>query len=182
VTGSGDPTGTGDVPEPARPGGPPAGVWLGVDVGAVRIGVARSDPSGILAVPLATVPFDPGRLGPAGHRPAGLSPGGQRTDLAAVRDLVTEHRAVGVVVGLPRTLAGREGSAAVAARAFGEALRPLIAPAEVRYADERMTTVLAQRNLSSSGVRARAQRAVIDQAAAVEILQSFLAGLRRSSE
>jgi len=153
-------TGSGEVRQPA-------GVWLGVDVGAVRIGVARSDPAGILAVPLATVAFDPG---------------GQRTDLAAVRELVTEHRAVGVVVGLPRTLAGREGPAAVAARAFGEALRPLIAPAEVRYTDERMTTVLAQRNLSSSGVRARAQRAVIDQAAAVEILQSFLAGLRRSSE
>lgn len=151
--------------------GRPVGVWLGIDVGAVRIGVARSDPSGVLAVPLATIPFDRRRPDPA-----------ERTDLAAVRELVAEHRAVGVVVGLPRTLAGREGPAAVAARAFGEALRPLIAPVEVRYSDERMTTVLAQRNLSSSGVRVRAQRAVIDQAAAVEILQSFLAGLRRSSE
>lgn len=147
-----------------RPANQPSGVWLGVDVGAVRIGVARSDPSGILAVPLATVPFD------AGPR---------RTDLATVRELVAEHQAIGVVVGLPRTLAGREGPAAVAARAFGEALRPLIEPAELVYADERMTTVLAQRNLSKSGVRARAQRAVIDQAAAVEILQSFLAGLPR---
>jgi putative holliday junction resolvase len=146
--------------------GLPSGVWLGVDVGAVRIGIARSDPAGILAVPLATVRFDPGE---------------RRTDLAAVRELVVEHEAAGVVVGLPRTLAGREGPAAVAARAFGEALRPLIAPAELRYADERMTTVLAQRNLRKSGVRARAQRAVIDQAAAVEILQSFLAGLRRAS-
>jgi len=171
VTGPGEVAVPGDVPAPAGSGEPPAGVWLGVDVGAVRIGVARSDPSGILAVPLATVRFDP----------AGRDPD-ERSDLAAVRDLVAEHCAVGVVVGLPRTLAGREGPAAVAARAFGEALRPLIAPAGVRYSDERMTTVLAQRNLSSSGVRSRAQRAVIDQAAAVEILQSFLAGLRRSSE
>jgi len=145
-----------------------------VDVGAVRIGVARSDPAGILAVPLATIPFD--------RRPfdrGKQASAEQRTDLAAVRDLVAEHQAVGVVVGLPRTLAGREGPAAVAARAFGEALRPLIEPVEVRYADERMTTVLAQRNLSKSGVRARAQRAVVDQAAAVEILQSFLVGLHR---
>jgi len=157
------------VTEPGigRPANPPSGVWLGVDVGAVRIGVARSDPAGILAVPLATVPFDPSE---------------RRTDLAAVRELVAEHQAVGVVVGLPRTLAGREGPAAVAARAFGEALRPLIQPAEIAYSDERMTTVLAQRNLSKSGVRARSQRAVIDQAAAVEILQSFLAGLSRRGE
>ncbi len=162
MTGSG--SGPSQPPE-AGPGQPPAGVWLGVDVGAVRIGVARSDPSGILAVPVATVPFDPGN---------------RRTDLAALAELVAEHQAVGVVVGLPRTLAGREGPAAAAARAFGEALRPLIAPAEVRYVDERMTTVLAQRNLSKSGVRARAQRAVIDQAAAVEILRSFLAGMHRA--
>jgi len=171
-----DSTRPGEVPDPTGSGESPAGVWLGVDVGAVRIGVARSDPAGILAVPLATIPFDRRRFDPAGQDPE------ERSDLAAVRDLVAEHRAVGVVVGLPRTLAGREGPAAAAARAFGEALRPLIAPVEVRYSDERMTTVLAQRNLSSSGVRSRAQRAVIDQAAAVEILQSFLAGLRRSSQ
>ena len=169
ATGCGDrpATGCGDRPATGSGARSPRGVWLGLDIGAVRIGVARSDPSGILAVPLATIPFDPRRSDPGEHR----------TDLAAVRELVAEHQAVGVVVGLPRTLAGREGPAAVAARAFGEALRPLIEPAELRYSDERMTTVLAQRNLSRSGVRARAQRAVIDQAAAVEILQSFLAGL-----
>jgi len=140
------------------------GVWLGIDVGAVRIGVARTDPDGILAFPVTTVPFD-----------AGERPGEQRADLAAVQALIAEHEAVGVVVGLPRTLAGREGPAAAAARAFGEALADRIAPVPVRYVDERLTTVVAQRNLSRSGVRSRAQRAVVDQAAAVEILQSFLA-------
>ncbi len=105
-------------PGTGRPATPTSGAWLAVDVGAVRIGVARSDPAGILAVPLATVPFDRSE---------------RRADLAAVRELVAEHQAVGVVVGLPRTLAGREGPAAVAARAFGEALRPLIEPAEVVY-------------------------------------------------
>ena len=146
-------------------GTPPTGVWLGVDVGAVRVGVARCDPSGILAFPVTTLRFDPSE---------------RRTDLAELEALVMEHQAVGVVIGLPRTLAGREGPAAAAARAFGEALRPLIAPVDVQYQDERMTTVLAQRNLSSSGVRARAQRAVVDQAAAVEILQAFLASSHRT--
>jgi len=81
---------------------------------------------------------------------------------------------VGVVIGLPRTLAGREGPAVSAAREYGSALAARIAPITVEYADERMTTVVAQRNLTSSGVRGRAKRARVDQAAAVEILQSFL--------
>ncbi|MDQ2837023.1 MAG: Holliday junction resolvase RuvX [Actinomycetota bacterium] len=136
----------------------PAGVWLGIDVGAVRIGVARSDPRGMLAVPVATVPTDPYR----------------HTDLDRIQALIAEYEVVGVVLGLPRTLAGREGPAAVAAREFGTALQARIEPVTVRYVDERMTTVLAQRNLTSSGVRGRAKRAVVDQAAAVEILQSFL--------
>lgn len=139
---------------------------LGIDVGAVRIGVARTDPDQLLAVPLATVAFD---------RAASFEPGQARTDLAELARLAAEHQAVGVVVGLPKTLAGREGPAAQAARHFGEALRSWLAPVPVRYVDERMTTVLAQRNLSRSGVRAKAQRAVVDQAAAVEILQSYLA-------
>ncbi|HEX2902299.1 MAG TPA: Holliday junction resolvase RuvX [Jatrophihabitans sp.] len=138
----------------------PRGSWLGVDVGAVRIGVARTDPDQILAVPVRTVRFD--------SSPA-------RAHLAELTALVTEFEAVGVVVGLPRTLAGREGPAAQAARELGDALAVLIEPVPVRYVDERMTTVVAQRNLSTSGVRAKAQRAVVDQAAAVEILQLFLA-------
>jgi putative Holliday junction resolvase len=149
-------------PAPTGSGGP--GVWLGVDVGAVRIGVARSDPSGVLAVPVATLAFDGSE---------------QRADLARLQDLIAEHEAVGVVVGLPRTLAGREGPAARAARDFGAALQERIAPLPVRYVDERMTTVLAQRNLTTSGMRGRAKRSVIDQAAAVEILQSFLASATR---
>jgi putative Holliday junction resolvase len=144
------------------------GVWLGLDVGAVRIGVARSDPQGVLAIPVETVPADPG--------------GGR--DLARIAELVSEHQAVGVVVGLPRTLAGRDGPAVLAARTFGAALRDRIDPVTVRYVDERMTTVLAQRNLTASGVRGRAKRAIVDQAAAVEILQSFLdgAGARMSPQ
>ena len=143
----------------------PIGVWLGLDVGAVRIGVARSDPRGLLAVPVETVPADP-----RGTR-----------DLDRIAELVAEHQAVGVVLGLPRTLAGRDGPAVRAAREFGTALRERIDPVTVRYVDERMTTVLAQRNLTASGVRGRAKRAVVDQAAAVQILQSFLDGTGTST-
>jgi putative Holliday junction resolvase len=138
----------------------PHGVWFGIDVGSVRVGIARSDPRGVLAVPVATLRRDR-RL---------------ETDLDELAALLTEHEAVVVVIGLPRTLAGRDGPAVLEARNYGQALAPRIAPLPVIFVDERLTTVLAQRNLTSSGVRGRGKRAVIDQAAAVEILQSFLDG------
>ncbi|MGI8666617.1 MAG: Holliday junction resolvase RuvX [Jatrophihabitans sp.] len=144
----------------------PAGPWLGVDVGAVRIGVARCDPYGLLAVPVETVAADPYR----------------RTELDRIQALIAEHQVLGVVIGLPRTLAGREGPAAVAAREFGARLRARDQQVQIRYVDERMTTVLAQRNLTSSGVRGRAKRAMVDQAAAVEILQSFLNAQRGAGD
>lgn len=81
---------------------------------------------------------------------------------------------VEVVVGLPRTLAGRTGQAAVAAARYAETLAARVAPVPVRLADERLTTVTAARMLSARGVRGGRQRAVVDQAAAVEILQSWL--------
>lgn len=137
---------------------PPLGVWLGVDVGSVRVGVARCDPRGVLAFPVETVRRD----------------AGNDTDLDRLVALMAEYEAVGVVLGLPRTLAGREGPAVLAARQFGDGLAARIAPAEVIFVDERLTTVVAQRNLTTSGVRGRSKRAVVDQAAAVEILQSFL--------
>ncbi|MDN5857442.1 MAG: Holliday junction resolvase RuvX [Pseudonocardia sp.] len=130
---------------------------IGVDVGAVRVGVALSDPDGLLATPLATVPRDPD--------------GG--CDVRTVGALVAEHDAVGVVVGLPRTLAGAEGSAAVAARAFGDALTAAL-DVPVEYTDERLTTVVATRQLRASGRPGRRQRSVVDQVAAVGILQGWL--------
>jgi putative Holliday junction resolvase len=144
---------------PDRPGGddPGRGRRLGVDVGSVRIGVAVSDPDGILATPVETIRRD-------------------RTDRHARRlaQLVTELEAVEVVVGLPRTLADRTGPSAEDAIAVAEELGRRVAPVPVRLADERLTTVSAQRSLRDAGVRARGQRAMIDQAAAVGILQSWL--------
>lgn len=146
-----------DQRRPDRPGpdDPDRGRRIGVDVGAVRIGVAASDPDGILATPVQTVRRDGKHLG------------------RLVR-LIAEHEAVEVVVGLPRTLADKAGSAAADAVEVADALAARIAPVPVRLADERLTTVTAQRTLRDAGVRAKNQRAVVDQVAAVAILQSWL--------
>jgi putative holliday junction resolvase len=133
------------------------GRYLGIDVGAVRVGVAVCDPDGVLATPLVTVPRDIGG----------------DSDLRAIAELATEHEAVGVVVGLPRTLAGREGPAAEAARAFADALGGVL-DVPVELSDERLTTVVATQQLRERGVKGRKQRAVVDQAAAVAILQGWL--------
>lgn len=131
------------------------GVRLGVDPGEVRIGIARCDPSGILATPVETL-----RRG--------------RGDLDRIRSLAHEEHVVEIVVGLPRSLSGTDGPAAQKARDFANILARRVAPIPVRLCDERLTTVSAQRNLAESGRRGRSTRAVIDQAAAVLILQHAL--------
>lgn len=143
-----------DRPGPVDPG---RGRRLGVDVGSVRIGVACSDPDAILATPVETVRRDR-----------------SNSHLGRLAELVAELGVVEVVVGLPRTLADRTGPAARDAIHCADALARRIAPVPVRLTDERLTTVRAQRDLRAAGVRAKGQRAVIDQAAAVAILQGWL--------
>jgi putative Holliday junction resolvase len=143
---------------PDEPSGRPHGVWLGVDVGSVRVGVARSDPRGVLATPLVTLARDT-----AGGR-----------DLAQLAALVREHDAVGIVVGDPVTLAGRAGVAARLARAYADEIRQQLPEISVQLVDERLTTVVAARTLGERGVRGRAGRAVVDQVAAVVLLQHWL--------
>lgn len=138
------------------------GVRLGVDVGKVRIGVAKSDPDGILATPLTTISRD-------NSEKSDIS-----ADMVELARLVAEHESVEVVLGLPVNLAGQEGPAATHIRAYAEKLAEVIAPVPVVLADERMSTVVASRRLADRGVRGKRQRAVIDQAAAVEILQGWL--------
>ncbi|WP_237320385.1 Holliday junction resolvase RuvX [Streptomyces sp. JJ36] len=130
---------------------------LAVDVGEARIGVAASDPDGLLATPVETVP---GRDVPAARR-----------RLAA---LAAEYEPLEIVVGLPRSLNGREGPAAGKARAFAGQLAKDLAPLPVRLVDERMSTVTAAQGMRASGVSAKKGRSRIDQAAAVVILQSAL--------
>lgn len=131
------------------------GTRLAVDVGSARIGVARCDPDGLLAIPLATIPRGPG-------------------DLDSLASLAADENAIEVIVGLPTGLSGREGAAAVQARAFAEALAARLAPVPVRLVDERFTTVIAHDALRRGGRGSRARRPVVDQAAAALILQGAL--------
>ncbi len=147
---------------PDRPGDddPGRGRRIGIDVGTVRIGVASCDPDGILATPVETVQRD--KRDRSGKH------------LRRLVTLIAEYEAVEVVVGLPRTLADRAGTSAVDAVTLADQLARRIAPIPVRLADERLTTVTAQRSLREAGVRAKGQKAMIDQAAAVGILQNWL--------
>lgn len=131
------------------------GVRLGVDPGDARIGVARSDPSGFLATPVETV-----RRG--------------KGDLRRIARILEEAEAVEVIVGLPRSLSGREGPAAEKARAFALALARRVAPVPVRLCDERLSTVSAEAMLRDRGRKGSDRRSVVDQAAAVLILQHAL--------
>jgi putative Holliday junction resolvase len=140
------------------------GVRLGVDVGSVRVGVARCDPDGVLATPVETVPRDIAR----------------GTDLARIAELVVEWQAVEVVVGLPLSLSGNQGDAAEAARKYAVAVARRVSPVPVRVVDERLSTVTAQKSLRDAGVKGRRHRPVVDQAAAVVILQSALDAERAS--
>jgi len=139
------------------------GVRLGLDPGDARIGVARSDPSGVLATPVETV-----RRG--------------RGDLARIAALADEAGAIEVIVGLPRSLSGGEGPAAVKVREFAAALVRRIAPIPVRLYDERLTTVSAEAMLRDRGRKGGKRRAVVDQAAAVLILQQALDRERTTGE
>ena len=128
---------------------------LGVDVGDVRIGVAVSDPDGILATPVETVVAGPGAIG-------------------RLAELAREYEILECVVGLPTGLSGREGPAAIKVRSFCDALSAAIDPVPVRLFDERMSTITADSMLRHTGRSARGKRTVIDQAAATVILQTAL--------
>ncbi len=129
---------------------------LGVDLGERRIGLALSDPLGILASPLSV-------LERSGDRAAD-----HRAIVAAAR----EAGATQIVVGLPLTLGGHEGAAARAVRDEIDAIAALGLPVEAH--DERLTTVAAERMLAIGGVRGPASRRRVDQVAAAVILQSWL--------
>ena len=138
------------------------GARLAVDVGSVRVGLATSDPDGLIATPVATLARATGTK----KRLA--------ADIAQVVREVQERRVGVVYVGLPMHLSGSEGSSSDAARAYAVQLAQAIAPVTVRLVDERMSTVSAYHALQASGRSGRRHRQVVDQAAAVVILQSAL--------
>jgi putative Holliday junction resolvase len=142
--------------------GPATGRVVALDLGSRRIGVAYSDSGRTLASPWGTVERsgDPAR------------------DREAVVEVIAEMEARTVVVGLPLSLSGASGPAARAALSEVAALREVLEPMgiTVETADERFTTVEAQRSLTAAGRRGRAARSLIDSAAAMVLLQAWLDG------
>ena len=137
-----------------------SGRVVALDLGARRIGVAYSDSRRTLASPWGMIP----RSGDLGR------------DHAAVLAVLDEVEAHTVVVGLPLSLSGASGPAAQAALAEVATLRQTLEPLDitVETADERFTTVEAQRSLTAAGRKGRASRSVIDSAAAMVLLQAWL--------
>lgn len=135
------------------------GVRIAVDWGKARIGVAASDRDAILAFPVETVQ--------TANRPV------QR-----LAEIVAEYEPVEVIMGLPVALDGTEKIAARDVRQAGHQLAEAISPIPVRWVDERMTTRTAARALYDAGRDARKQRGVIDQVAAVAILEHVLEQVR----
>jgi len=140
----------------------PKGVRLACDVGTVRIGVARSDFHGILAVPLDAIA--------AGDE-----------SFIKIALLVEEYDAVEVIVGLPLKMDGTEGSSADMARDWVTTLVDYVA-IPIRFVDERLTTVQAQRGLHAAGRTIKNSRSAIDSASAVVLLQSVLDSAGSKSE
>lgn len=149
-----------EKPSLADDAGP--GRRIGVDVGSVRIGVAMSDPDGILASPVETV-----------------QAAVDGSDVQRVVELVRENSVVEVVVGLPVALRGNHTSSTYLAEEFAEDLREDLGDIPVRMVDERMSTMAATQAFQASGVSAKKGRKKIDQAAAVHILQGWLDARRR---
>jgi putative Holliday junction resolvase len=131
-----------------------SGVRLGVDAGKARVGVAVCDRDGLLAMPVVTL----GR--------------GDAT-VSELRGLVDEYSVSEVVVGLPLSLSGGDTASTSDARALAAELADAVA-VPVRLVDERLSTVSAQRALHQSGRSVKGSRPVIDQVAAVIILQNAL--------
>jgi putative Holliday junction resolvase len=131
-----------------------SGVRLGVDVGRARVGIAVCDRDGLIATPVATLRRDD-------------------ADERAFRTLVEEHGVTEIVIGLPLSLSGADTASTTDAREFAAAVAGW-AGVPVRLVDERLSTVSAQRALHAAGRRTKGSRPVIDQVAAVIILQNAL--------
>ena len=130
------------------------GVRLGIDVGRARVGVARSDPDGMLAVPVETVPRS-------------------EASLDRLAELAIEYEPMEFVVGLPVNMQGADTASTVDAREFAAALQRRTSVA-VRLVDERLSTVSAHAALRSSGRNQKNSRSIVDQVAAVVLLQQAI--------
>jgi len=141
------------------------GVRIALDVGSVRIGVAKCDRHGMLATPLVTIAAGPNAL-------------------LEVVSLINEHEAMCVYVGKPISLAGETTASTVLALNFAKELSLLVkgSAVTVRLIDERLSTVSAQRGMHEAGRSVKQSRDAIDQAAAVVILEHALATERNAGD
>lgn len=135
-----------------------SGKRLGVDVGAVRVGLASSDPDGLIATPVETLRRSPS----------------DNADVRAVAELAQAENVLEVVVGLPLNMRGEDTASTQAARQWAATLKKLMPQLRVILVDERLTSVTAHRSLHESGVAGREHRSRVDQQAAVLILQAAL--------
>lgn len=133
---------------------------IAIDPGAARIGVAVSDSARTMAFPRAFIPRD-------------------ERWVSALAALVRDEEADLVLIGVPVTLSGDARAARAAAHALREQIRAVLPTVTVDFADERFTTSIASSALREAGVRARDQRASVDSAAAVVLLQGYLDALAR---
>lgn len=130
---------------------------LGIDHGEARIGLAITDPVGIMAHPLETIHL------------------AQTDAISRIKELIAQRNVQQIVIGLPLRMDGSEGTAAEKIRLFGDdLLQSLARPLPFHYTDERLTTLSASEKLRAAGKNAKKQKSIIDQAAAVEILNSWL--------
>jgi putative Holliday junction resolvase len=130
---------------------------LGIDLGAARVGLALSDDLGMMAHPLETV-----QVKGAGNM------------VEYVAKVIAREKVGVAVIGLPRNMDGSHGPAAAKTKEFGEKLRAKASGCDVRYWDERMTSMAAQKALHEMGRTVKNSRQVIDQVAAQMILQGYL--------
>lgn len=136
---------------------------LGIDHGEARIGLAITDPVGIMAHPLETI-----------HQ-------AQSDPITRILQIITQRNIKQIVIGLPLRMDGSEGTAALKIRTFAALLeRSLTTPMPIHFIDERLTTVSATEKLRAAGKNAKKQKAIIDQAAAVEILNDWLSKQQNS--
>jgi putative Holliday junction resolvase len=131
---------------------------LGIDYGDARIGIAASDPVGIMAHPVETI-----------HRQ-------QQDPLARISAIIQQRQIKTIILGMPCHLDGREGESAQKVRRFAAQLQALHPSLPLHFIDEAYTTVSAAAKLHEAGKNAKKQKSLIDQAAAVEILQLWMDG------
>ncbi len=129
---------------------------LGLDIGDRKIGVALSDPQGILATPFTIIDRK-----------------GSEVDIGAIIDMVSQHQVGRIIVGLPRSMDGSLGKQAEKVEAFANQLRSRI-EVPLDFRDERLSTVTAKRLMRAGGAKKHREKVHDDAAAAAVILQGYL--------